>query len=52
MHPQDGINKIKYDDKMIKSNAWHKQLKIFFNKAREIKHPVMYGDLMQVLLLE
>ena len=37
---------------MIKSNAWYKQLKIIFDKAKKINHPVMYGDLMQVLLLE
>ena len=34
---------------MIKSNAWHKQLKIFFHKAKKIKHPITYRDLMQVL---
>ena len=39
---------------MIKSNAWHKQLKIFFHKAKKKKkkkkHPGTYRDLMQVLL--
>ena len=37
---------------MIKSNAWHKQLKIFLDKAKKIYHPVTYIDLMAVLLLE
>ena len=50
MHPRDRINKIKYDDK--KQCMVETQLKIFFDKAKKIKHPVTYRYLMQVLFLE